>query len=162
MTRRIQETNATYMKNYFLILILLLTGNLIAQKVKTEDLSLVTEKSIYFENNTAKIKVRLWNKSKDTLNYLCMSCSWQEFYRTSNKNMTIRINECDKNIPQILTLKSGESRTVEIYVVRQNGTKDDFKLGISIIQTKELKMPNADFIWTKGQIIWSSSIYPKN
>jgi len=154
--------NEHTMKNYFLILILLLTVNLIAQKVKTEDLSLVTEKSIYFENNVATIKVRLWNKSKDTLNYLSMSCSWQEFYRTSNKNVTIRINECDKNIPQTLILKPGESRTVEVSVVRSNGATDDFKLGMSIIQTKELKMPSADFISKEGQIIWSSSIYPKN
>ncbi|MBG6111484.1 putative HAD superfamily phosphohydrolase [Flavobacterium sp. CG_23.5] len=150
------------MKNYLLILILLLTGNLIAQNVKKEDLRLVTEKSIYFKNNAAKIKVRLWNKSKDTLNYLCMSCSWQEFYKMSNKNITIRINECDKNIPQILILKPGESRTVEIYVLRSNGTKDDFKLGMSIIQTKELKIPSADYILTEAKVIWSSSIYPKN
>ena len=150
------------MKNYLLILILLLTGNLIAQNVKKEDLRLVTEKSIYFKNNAAKIKVRLWNKSKDTLNYLCMSCSWQEFYKMSNKNIAIRINECDKNIPQILILKPGESRTVEIYVLRSNGTKDDFKLGMSIIQTKELKIPSADYILTEAKVIWSSSIYPKN
>lgn len=132
-----------------------------AQKIKSKDLSLVSGKFIHFKNNSAKIEVRLWNRSKDTLKYLSMSCSWQEFYLTNHKDVNIRVDECDKNVPRILTLKPNESRTVEIEIVATKDILDEFKVGIHIVQTKEPVIPNDDYVLKHSQVIWCSSIYSK-
>ena len=132
-----------------------------AQKVKAEDLNLISEKSIHFKNNSAKIELRLWNRSKDTLKYLSMSCSWQEFYLTNRKDVNIRVNECDKNVPKVLTLKPNESKTVELEIVATKYIPDEFKVGLRILQTKEPVIPSDDYILKHSQVIWCSSIYSK-
>ncbi len=56
------------------------------------------------------IECALTNHSKDTMNYLSMSCSWTDFYTVDKKELDIESFLCNKNVPTILTLAPGENR----------------------------------------------------
>ncbi len=147
------------MKRYFTIAFLFLLQIIIAQKVELKDLHLVSEKSIKFKNGKAKLKIRLWNQSKDTLYYLSKTCSWQDFYSINNDNLNIEIPNCDKNIPKILVLPPSESRSVELIVkINKNGIRE-FKVGLNIIETKSLNIPEDNSVLNNKKILWSSTIY---
>jgi len=63
------------------------------------------------------IPTTLKNNTKDTLNYLSMTCSWEEFYLVDNSKLEVEQKGCDKNMPKMLTLAPGQKATVEIKLI---------------------------------------------
>jgi hypothetical protein len=93
-----------------------------------------------------------------------MSCSWQDFYSVDNKKLQIEIAECDKNIPTILTLEPGQSKTVEIRLLTNptmNESKIKFKIGLNLMKASKAQNPlDLDFKEEskKKNVIWSNII----
>jgi hypothetical protein len=155
-----KKVNIKIMKNCLYLIFLLASFRVIVQDVKTEDLILISEKSIRFKKNRAKIKVRLWNKSKDILKYISMSCSWQEIYLTNSEDLKIKINECDKNIPIIILLKPNENRIVSLEIEAKKEIINEFKIGLKLNQIKNLESQNDEYRLENTKILWSSIIFP--
>lgn len=86
---------------------------------------------------TINIPVTLCNNSSDTLRFMSMSCSWDEFYGTNNKNIHIPMIPCDKNIPETIEVLPHEmfSRTIPvIYLQKSVGKNIKFKIYMSVIK----------------------------
>ncbi|MDX6183797.1 hypothetical protein SGQ44_15870 [Flavobacterium sp. Fl-77] len=106
----------------------------------------------------------LTNNTKDTLRYYSMSCSWQIFYSVDSNKLQVEGKDCDKNIPTILTLAPGKSRTVEIRLLMSskiNSSKIKFKIGFNLMKVSSIqKELDYDFKeqQKKNNIIWSNII----
>ncbi|MEO6175311.1 MAG: hypothetical protein ABIP27_09190 [Flavobacterium circumlabens] len=106
----------------------------------------------------------LGNNTKDTLRYYSMSCSWQSFYSVDNNKLQVEGKDCDKNIPIILTLAPGQSRTVKIRLLISQTiatSKIKFKIGFNLMKVSGTKKDfNFDFKeqQKKKNIIWSNII----
>ena len=146
------------MKKLFLIILIVYANFIQAQIVNINDLVLTCNKISIFKNNRAKIEIRLLNKSKDTLKYRSMSCSWQEFYSCNSGNINIAVNECDKNIPVILILNPNESRIVTLTMIAKKPIPNYFKLGLKIGQIEKPQLFISNSKVENCQIIWSSTI----
>lgn len=110
------------------------------------------------------IPTTLTNKTNDTLRYFSMSCSWQDFYSVDNNKLQVEGTSCDKNIPQILTLAPGQSRTVEIRLLisqTMNASKIKFKIGFNLMKVSSTQK-SFDFDFKeenkKKNVIWSNII----
>ena len=106
----------------------------------------------------------LTNNTKDTLRYFSMSCSWQDFYSVDNRKLQVEGTPCDKNIPTILTLAPGQSRTVEIRLLisqTMDASEIKFKIGFNLMKVSATKKSH-DFDFKEEQkkknIIWSNVI----
>ncbi|MCL9804885.1 DUF4352 domain-containing protein [Flavobacterium amniphilum] len=108
------------------------------------------------------VPVTLTNNSKDILNYLSMSCSWEDLYVVDHKNLTIEGSVCDKNIPTILTLAPGKKKTVALKLItgQVSGTaKKEFKIGYNLIKsTKRQDLFQYSTLKKKKNIIWSNTV----
>lgn len=110
------------------------------------------------------IPATLTNNTKDTLRYYSMSCSWQSFYSVDSNKLQVEAKNCDKNIPIILTLAPGKSRTVEIRLLlsqRIDPSEIKFKIGFNFMKVSgNQKEFNFDFEeqQKKKNIIWSNII----
>jgi hypothetical protein len=107
---------------------------------------------------------RLTNKTNYTLRYFSMSCSWQDFYSVDNNKLQVEGTSCDKNIPQILTLAPGQSRTVEIRLLisqTMDASKIKFKIGFNLMKVSSTQK-TFDFDFKeenkKKNVIWSNII----
>ncbi len=110
------------------------------------------------------IPTTLTNKSKDTLRYFSMSCSWQDFYSVDSRKLNIEPSLCEKNIPTILTIAPGQSSMVHIRLIvsQTMDTKEiKFKIGFNLIAAHKGQNP-FDYDDKEGQknknIIWSNLI----
>jgi len=135
------------------------------QKLKKKDYTLTITKGVAIKENNRTfwvIPITLINKSKDTLNYFSMSCSWQDFYSIDNSKLQIEIAECDKNVPTILTLPPGKSRTEKIRLFTNQNTNlsgEKLKLGFNLIKpTAFQKASNFNKENDNGVILWSNTI----
>jgi hypothetical protein len=106
----------------------------------------------------------LTNNTKDTLKYYSMSCSWQDFYSVDSKELQVDGQDCDKNIPIILTLAPGESKTVEIRLLMDQtiyASEIKFKIGFNLMKVSSTQK-EFDFDFNEQQkkknIIWSNII----
>ena len=106
----------------------------------------------------------LTNKTSDTLRYFSMSCSWQDFYSVDNNKLQVEGTPCDKNIPKILTLGPGQSRTVEIRLLisqTMDASEIKFKIGLNLMKASSTQK-TFDFDFKeenkKKNIIWSNII----
>jgi hypothetical protein len=131
------------------------------------------KRELYIENHKSKSCKRgqttflitpstLTNNTKDTLRYYSMSCSWQDFYSVDSNKLQVEGNECDKNIPTILTLAPGQSRTVEIKLLISqtiDASEIKFKIGFNLMKVSGTKN-EFDFreLQKKENIIWSNTI----
>ena len=93
-----------------------------------------------------------------------MSCSWQDFYSVDNKKLQIEIIPCEKNIPTILMLAPGQTKTVEIRLLISqsvDASEIKFKIGFNLMEVDKSKNP-FDFDFKEEQkkenIIWSNTI----
>lgn len=109
----------------------------------------------------------LTNNTKDTLKYYSMSCSWQDFYSVDSKELQVDGQDCDKNIPIILTLAPGESKTVEIRLLMDQtiyASEIKFKIGFNLMKVSSTQK-EFDFDFNEQQkkknIIWSNIIQGK-
>jgi hypothetical protein len=93
-----------------------------------------------------------------------MSCSWQDFYSVDSKELQVDGQDCDKNIPIILTLAPGESKTVEIRLLMDQtiyASEIKFKIGFNLMKVSSTQK-EFDFDFNEQQkkknIIWSNII----
>lgn len=106
----------------------------------------------------------LTNNTKDTLRYYSMSCSWQVFYTVDSNKLQVAEKECDKNIPTILTLAPGQSRTDEIRLLiskRVDASEIKFKIGLNLMKVSRIQTVfdfNLKEELKKRNIIWSNII----
>ena len=107
----------------------------------------------------------LTNNTNDTLKYLTMSCSWQEFYFVDNDMLHVAYRSCLYDSPIALVLaphKSVETK-VKLWIGQLlDGTKIRFKLGFNLIKVKSkdyksLKKESWELRETKN-ILWSNSV----
>ncbi|MCD0465423.1 hypothetical protein [Flavobacterium sp. ENC] len=138
-----------------------------SQTVKKENytLTIIRGKVVKENNQTFWITpATLTNNTKDTLRYYSMSCSWQSFYSVDNNKLQVEAKNCDKNIPIILTLAPGKSRTLKIRLLMRQTiatSKIKFKIGFNLMKVSGThKEFNFDFEeqQKKKNIIWSNII----
>ncbi len=110
------------------------------------------------------IPTTLTNNTKDTLRYFSMSCSWQDFYSVDNNKLQVEGTACDKNIPTILILAPGQSRTVEIRLLISqimDTSEIKFSIGLNLMKASSTqKTFEFDFKeeQEKRSVIWSNII----
>ena len=103
------------------------------------------------------------NQSKDTLKYFSMSCSWSDFYTVDNRKLQVRGNDCDKNIPIILTLAPNACKTVEVYLQisqTMDASSISFRIGMHLVKAGK-STDNYNYFGekeNKKDIIWSNAI----
>jgi hypothetical protein len=120
----------------------------------------------YYGKTVLFVPVVLTNNSNDTLKYLTMSCSWEEFYTVDKNNFAaIPIEPCDKNIPKELTLAPHKSVSIKVPVIKiQNGKK--FKIGMILIKQRNannlFNLFNIEIAQSQNKkdnnVIWSNPI----
>ena len=113
------------------------------------------------------VSTTVTNNSNETLKYLSMSCSWQEFYYVDNNKMSIDVGVCTKNGPIIVNLAPNESvnKEIKLQIKQDNGgfNKIKFKIGMNLLQVKNENTTSQlydEFLKDKfmKNIIWSNSI----
>lgn len=153
-----------------ILTIVFLVFNCVAfsQTSKKENYTLTIIKGKVIEENKQTFCITpatLTNNTKDTLRYYSMSCSWQDFYLVDNNNiLQVKREGCDKNIPTILKLAPGKSRTVNIKLLIKssiNTSKIKFKIGFNLMKVSS-NQRELDFDLKerekKKNIIWSNII----
>jgi hypothetical protein len=134
-------------------------------KMNSYELNIKKGKTVKENNQTFWIiPVRFANNSLDTLRYFSMSCSWQDFYSVDNKKLQIETALCDKNIPIILIIAPGQTKTVEIRLLISPTIVDSkikFRIGFNLMEASNSQKPlDFDFIeeQKKKNLIWSNEI----
>jgi len=132
---------------------------------KVSTLKYSRPKDNYYEKTVLFVPVKLTNNSNDTLKYMTMSCSWEEFYMADRREIaTIPIEPCDKNIPKCLTLGPHKSVIVNVPVVKlQRGKR--FRIGMALIKLNNhdnlfdlLNIGSYSIDKKDDNIIWSNTI----
>ena len=149
------------------IVVLLFNCVTFSQTSEKENYTLTIIKGKVVEENKQTFWITLatlTNNTKDTLKYYSMSCSWQDFYSVDNNTLEVKREGCDKNIPTILKLAPGKSRTVNIKLLIKssiNTSKIKFKIGFNLMKVSS-NQRELDFDFKerekKKNIIWSNII----
>lgn len=84
--------------------------------------------------NYLLVNTVLTNHSSDTLTFVSMSCSWQEFYATSDKRLSIDGVDCAKNVPILIKIAPQKTYERLLKVLVPNGVIVDFRLGFNLIR----------------------------
>ena len=119
----------------------------------------VEEKKIIHSGSEYIIPVELKNSSRDTLYHYEMSCSWQEHYKTSNDDLIIIMNECDKNHPRIMQLRPLSSQFVYLKIKSKSGKfPKKIKIGFNLIESSSHKLDqyNQLKLTYENNFIWSN------
>lgn len=149
------------------ITVLLFNGLTFSQTAKKDNYTLTILKGKVVKENKQTFWITpttLTNNTRDTVRYYSMSCSWQSFYSVDNNKLQVEAKDCDKNIPIILSLAPGKSRTVEIRLLlskRIDASEIKFKIGFNLIKVSGTQEEfNFDFEeqQRKKNIIWSNII----
>jgi len=149
--------------------VLLFNGVVFSQSTKGTDYTLTITKGGFIkedeDNQTYFVTpATLTNNTKDTLRYFSMSCNWQDFYSVDNNQLQIQGIDCNKNIPLILTLAPGQSKTVELRLLvspTMDSSKSNFKIGFNLMKASaNQKAFSYDFKegQEKKNMIWSNTI----
>ncbi len=114
-----------------------------------------------------EVPVSLTNNTKDTLYYLTMTCSWQDFYYIDNERLKGEEVPCDKNIFDLLKLAPGKTNTVALKLFYKNPTDSDpvtFKIGHNIVKVDDefKRVKSYRELRKKKNIIWSNAVTFKN
>ncbi|MRX41129.1 hypothetical protein GJU43_17725 [Flavobacterium sp. LC2016-23] len=150
-----------------IITVLLFNCLSFSQTAKKDNYTLTIRKGKVVKENKQTFWITpttLTNNTRDTVRYYSMSCSWQSFYSVDNNKLQVEAKNCDKNIPIILTLAPGKSRTVKIRLLlshRIDPSEIKFKIGFNLIKVSGThKEFNFDFEeqQRKKNIIWSNII----
>jgi|AntAceMinimDraft_17_1070374.scaffolds.fasta_scaffold01568_6 hypothetical protein len=107
------------------------------------------------------VPTTLTNNTNDTLKYLSMSCSWQEFYYVDNDKMSVEQVICTKNGQIMLTLLPHKSvdKEIKLVIKQKTGTsKLKFKIGLSLLKVKKTLPHKFDEQEKIKNIIWSNTI----
>jgi len=120
----IKPLTATDRKNYVLMID--------QGKVSKSKYSL--PKNNYYGKTVLFVPVKLTNSSNDTLKYITMSCSWEEFYTTDNQHTAIIPGKpCEKNIPKELAIAPHAGVMVKVPVIKIQHAKK-FRIGMALIK----------------------------
>ena len=149
----------------FVILALLLAFCSFKSSEQDYILNVQKGKSLKNKNETCWIiPTTLKNNTKDTLNYLSMTCSWEEFYSVDNSKLEVEQKACDKNMPKMLTLAPGQRETVEIKLIIIDSldiAETKFKIGFNLMKVSKKTIYNLNYIeeeQKKKNVIWSNVI----
>jgi hypothetical protein len=86
-----------------------------------------------------EVPVTLTNNTSDTLKYLSMVCSWDEFYITDNDKLN-SWTICNDNFPMMEVLAPGESLNRYLKLMRrENSSRVNFKVGFDLIKINSEK-----------------------
>ena len=161
---KVNEINMTT-KTLFASAILLFASFTYSQALKSKDYTLIINKVKVVKENKQTFwatPTTLFNNTKDTLKYFSMSCSWQDFYLVDNHKLKVEVIQCDKNIPIILTLAPGQSKTIIIRLLISQKMKPKtvkFKIGLNIMKVASLSNKlDLNEQRKKKNIIWSNII----
>ncbi|POS00635.1 hypothetical protein Q361_1398 [Flavobacterium croceum DSM 17960] len=114
--------------------------------------------------NYLLIKTSLTNSLSDTVTYISMSCSWQDSYTTDTKDLFISVNECDKNVPQLIKIPPHSRRDTVIKLTTKKNIRQltglRFRIGFNFIRAK-----NNNEMFSKvsqlpkmNNVIWSDTL----
>lgn len=149
------------------IAVLLFNCLTFSQTAKKENYVLTIIKGKVIKENKQRFLITpttLKNNTKGTLKYYSMSCSWQSFYSVDSNKLQVEGQDCDKNIPTILTLEPGQSKTVEIRLLINptiDASEIKFKIGFNLLKVSSTQKEfDFDFnqLQKKKNIIWSNII----
>lgn len=156
-TSKVKPLTALDRKNY----VLTINQNKLAKLKYTPP----NGKNNYYRKTVLFVPVKLTNNSNDTLKYLSMTCSWEEFYLVDKREIAgIPIEECIKNIPCTIMLPPHKSFIIRIPVIKiQRGKK--FRIGMTLIklfkETNLLDLFSIDrssLSKNVNYIIWSNAV----
>jgi len=93
-----------------------------------------------------------------------MSCSWQDPYTTDTKDLSISVNECDKNVPRLIKIPPHSTQNTVIKLTTQKNSRQltglQFRIGFNLVTAK-----NYDEMFSKvsqltklNNVIWSDTL----
>lgn len=114
--------------------------------------------------NYLLIKTTLTNFSSDTVAYITMSCSWQEAYATDTKDLVVVINECVKNVHELIKIPPKSRRDTVLKLISQKSRRElkglQFRVGFNFVSAR-----NYDEMFSKASqltemknVIWSDTL----
>jgi|GEM_PF-4078234 len=116
----------------------------------------------YANEKVFRIPVTVHNNSSKPLKYNSMSCSWEEFYHTDNKNFTVPMPPCEKNVPAEVIVPAHSTHTDLVPFVcnkRYLKTLGRFRIGLNINTDPYYNMLDGyDEESDKFNIVWSNEI----
>lgn len=118
----------------------------------------------YFIKGTKKyltVPVILFNNTNDTLRYLSMTCSYQQFYLLDSKMLKWDEWNCNKNIPVTLSLAPHMRSSVELKFMFVNSYKLPIKYRVGMELVKDEKNNSINLLLHKkvdSIIIWSNTL----
>jgi len=126
-------------------------------------ISKATEEEYSYRNQKVfLIPVTVHNNSDEPLKYYSMSCSWQEFYQIDNKNLSVFISDCDKNIPTevLVPAHSIHTNIVPFFLEKTNlKTLQNFRVGLNINKNvKDDPFSGYDEELRRYNIVWSNNV----
>lgn len=113
---------------------------------------------IISRNSKINVEITLKNNSNDTLKYYTMSCSWQDNYTLNTRKISINHQECDKNIPVLISVGPNETKTNIINLSPVTRHIIGLKLKIGFISIEESSQLSDIHIENKENVIWSNEI----
>jgi len=116
------------------------------------------------------VKTIITNNSSDTLSYLTMSCSWEEFYIIDSKELSLPMKSCDEN--GLTLMQIPPHKTIEkLLLLRSSKNKNQlhntkFKIGFKFYKVNYNNIKNMNsypdiytYFTKKNEIIlWSNTL----
>jgi hypothetical protein len=110
------------------------------------------------------IKTSLTNSTTDTVTYIRMSCSWQDSYTTDTKDLLVYVNECNKNVPQLIKIPP-HSRQETILKLTSAKTISqlaglEFRVGFNLVTAKDYDemFSKVSQLTNMENVIWSEML----
>ena len=174
------------MRQIFLVLISLITISCCGQKTKEtkfnekESLEVKVKlirsfDSTYLDYGTRKmfeIRLTVINKSRNTIKYWNMCCSWQDIFIINTDYINFDLHGCSKNFPKIYSLKSCDSLSIKTRLIRNDKILNEpspffikaTKIGFLYIDTIRCKtyrdfMPFMCDRSLQNKVFWSNPLY---
>jgi hypothetical protein len=110
------------------------------------------------------VPLRLSNRSKDTLKYIAMTCSWYDQYQINNNKLWIfNRGGCDSNFPIEKVVVPNKASILNIPIaLMQGSTKEErFRIGMNLFISRK---KNQDFLFDSAakyqtaNLIWSNEV----
>jgi hypothetical protein len=122
------------------------------------------------KSNLIKVPVIVHNYGDDTLKYLSMTCSWNDYYHVDNKMFNVYYSVCEFNTPCYVTVPPHgiQSEILEIIYDEKNLKDRRFKVGVNINKDPLKHKPVTMFEFSSGfqlrnnNIVWSNEIELKH
>lgn len=117
-----------------------------------------------YNKNLLMAKTTLTNSSSDTITYITMSCSWQDSYTTDSKDLFVEVNECDKNVPELIRIPPHSSHSTILKLMSNTNINQlkglQFRVGFNLVTAKDYDEMNLK-LWQLTQmqnVVWSDPL----